>query len=70
VASNTAKYLAGEAAFRIADRCFSTFGGNAFASEYDVERKWRETRLFRTAPVSSNMVLSFLSQHLGLPKSF
>ena len=49
----------------------ATFGGFAFACEYDVERKWRETRLFRTAPVSANMILNFVGQHvLGMPRSY
>jgi len=48
-----------------------TFGGNAFAAEYDIERKFRETKLLEIAPVSNNLVLAFLSQHvLGLPRSY
>jgi acyl-CoA dehydrogenase len=48
-----------------------TFGGFGFAREYDIERKWRETRLFRTAPVSTNMVLAYIAQHvLGMPRSY
>ncbi len=69
--ANTAKLLASEAAWKIGDTCFQTFGGFAFASEYDIERKWRETRLFRTAPISTNMVLAFIAQNvLGLPRSY
>jgi len=56
--------MAGEAAMQ-------TFGGFAFAEEYDIERKWRETRLYQIAPISTNLVLSFISQHLlGLPRSY
>ncbi len=70
-AANTAKLLASEAAWHTAEACFQTFGGFAFATEYDVERKWRETRLFQTAPISTNMVLAYLAQNvLGLPKSY
>ncbi|MEM7405602.1 MAG: acyl-CoA dehydrogenase family protein [Pseudomonadota bacterium] len=69
--ANIAKYLAAEASWAAAQACFDTFGGFAFACEYDVERKWRETRLFRTAPVSANMVLNFVGQHvLGMPRSY
>jgi acyl-CoA dehydrogenase len=49
----------------------NTFGGFAFAREYDVERKWRETRLLRTAPISTNLILAYVGQHvLGLPRSY
>ena len=69
--ANMAKYLAAEASWAAAQACFDTFGGFAFACEYDVERKWRETRLFRTAPVSANMILNFVGQHvLGMPRSY
>ncbi len=69
--ANTAKMLASEAAWRVADECFQTFGGFAFAREYDIERKWRETRLLRTAPISTNLILAFIGQHvLGLPRSY
>ena len=69
--ANMAKYLAAEAAWNAGEACFDTFGGFAFASEYDVERKWREIRLYRTAPVSGNMVLNFIGQHvLGMPRSY
>ena len=69
--ANMAKYMAAEASWAAAQACFDTFGGFAFASEYDIERKWRETRLFRTAPVSANMVLNFVGQHvLGMPRSY
>ncbi|MGY8990211.1 MAG: acyl-CoA dehydrogenase family protein [Rhodospirillales bacterium] len=66
-----AKQLAGEAAWKAADMCFQTHGGFGFAAEYDVERKFREARLYRTAPVSTNMVLSYIAEHvLGLPRSY
>jgi acyl-CoA dehydrogenase len=69
--ANMAKYLAAEASWAAAQACFDTFGGFAFANEYDIERKWRETRLFRTAPISANMVLNFIAQHvLGMPRSY
>ena len=69
--ANTAKLLASEAAWQAGDTCFQTFGGFAFASEYDIERKWRECRLFQTAPISTNMVLAYISQQvLGLPRSY
>jgi acyl-CoA dehydrogenase len=70
-AANMAKLLTSEAAWKAADACFQTYGGFAFAREYDIERKWRECRLFRTAPISTNMVLAYLGQHvLGLPRSY
>lgn len=66
-----AKYLASEAAWKAADVCLTTHGGFGFAVDYDVERKFRETRLFKTAPVSNNLVLAYLGQHvLGLPRSY
>jgi acyl-CoA dehydrogenase len=69
--ANMAKYLAAEAAWEAANVCMDTFGGCGFAEEYDVERKFREVRLFINAPVSRNMVLSYIGQHaLGLPRSF
>jgi len=69
--ANMAKYLAGEACWEAGEACFDVFGGFAFAREYDIERKWREARLFRTAPVSANMVLNYIGQHvLGLPRSY
>lgn len=70
-AANIAKLLASEAAWRAGDTCFQTFGGFAFAREYHIERKWRECRLFQTAPISTNMVLNFIAQNvLGLPRSY
>ncbi len=69
--ANMAKYLASEASWKAADMCMQTHGGFAFAEEYDVERKFRETRLYRIAPVSNNLVLSFVGEHvLGMPKSY
>ncbi len=70
-AANTAKYLAAEAGFYAADRAMQTLGGMGYASEYHVERYWREARLMRIAPVSQEMVLNYVSEHvLGLPKSY
>ena len=70
-AANTAKYLAAEAGFFAADRAMQTHGGFGYASEYHVERYWREARLMEIAPVSQEMVLNFISNKvLGLPKSY
>ncbi len=69
--ANTAKYLAAEASWKAADVCMQTFGGFAYAEEYDVERKFREARLYRTAPISSNLILGFIGEHvLGMPRSY
>jgi acyl-CoA dehydrogenase len=69
--ANMAKHLCGEAAWQAAETCFTTFGGFAFAREYDIERKWREVRIMRTAPISTNMILGFIGQHvLGMPRSY
>lgn len=69
--ANLAKLLASEAAWGAAETCMQTFGGFAFAREFDIERKWRECRLFRTAPISNNLVLAYIGQHiLGLPRSY
>ena len=69
--ANMAKYLASEASWQAADMCMQTHGGFAFAEEYDIERKFRETRLYRIAPISNNLVLSFVGEHvLGLPRSY
>jgi len=69
--ANLAKYLASEAAWEAANACLTTHGGYGFAAEYDVERKFRETRLLTVAPVSNNLVLAYLGQHvLGMPKSY
>ena len=70
-AANSAKLLASEAAWQAAEACFQTFGGFAFAKDYDIERKWRECRLFQTAPISTNMVLAYIAQtSLGLPRGY
>lgn len=69
--ANMAKMLCSEASWHAADVCMQTFGGFAFAEEYDIERKFRETRLYRTAPISTNLILSYIAEHvLGLPRSF
>ena len=69
--ANMAKFLASEAAWEAANACLTTHGGYGFAVEYDVERKFRETRLLTVAPVSNNLVLAYLGQHvLGMPKSY
>jgi alkylation response protein AidB-like acyl-CoA dehydrogenase len=69
--ANMAKLLAADASWFAADMCLQTFGGFGFAEEYDVERKFRETRLYRTAPISTNLILSYIAEHvLGLPRSF
>lgn len=69
--ANMAKLLASEASWAAAEACVQTFGGYAFAEEYDVERKFRETRLYQVAPISTNLILSHVATHeLGLPRSF
>jgi acyl-CoA dehydrogenase len=69
--ANMGKMLAAESAWAAADSCLQTFGGFGFAREYGIERKWRETRLYQTAPISTNMVLAFIGQHvLGMPRSY
>ena len=69
--ANMAKYLASEAAWAAGNACLTTHGGYGFVAEYDVERKFRETRLLTVAPVSNNLVLAYLGQHvLGMPKSY
>ncbi len=69
--SNMAKMLASEASWQAADMCLQTHGGFGFAREYDIERKFRETRLYQVAPVSTNLILSYLAEHvLGLPRSY
>ncbi len=69
--ANMAKLLASEAAWSAADTCIQTHGGYGFATEYDIERKFRETRLYRVAPVSTNLILSYVATHeLGLPRSY
>ena len=69
--ANLAKLLASEASWQAAEACVQTLGGFAFAEEYDVERKYREARLYQVAPVSTNLILAYLSEHvLGLPRSY
>lgn len=70
-AANTAKFLAAEAGYRAADQAVQTHGGMGYASEFDVERYWREARLMRLAPVSQEMVQNYVAEHvLGLPRSY
>jgi acyl-CoA dehydrogenase len=70
-AANLAKLLAAEASRAAGEACLRTHGGYGFAEEYAVERKFRETRLYQVAPVSSNMILAFLAANvLGMPKSY
>ncbi|MBT6093431.1 MAG: acyl-CoA/acyl-ACP dehydrogenase [Rhodospirillaceae bacterium] len=69
--ANMARLLAAQAAWDCGEACMSTHGGFAFAREYDIERKWRESRLSLTAPISSNLILSYIGQHiLGMPRSY
>ncbi|MDF2764955.1 MAG: acyl-CoA dehydrogenase [Rhodospirillales bacterium] len=69
--ANMAKLLASEASWRAADMCLQTHGGFGFAEEFDVERKFRETRLYQVAPVSTNLILAYLGEHvLGMPRSY
>ena len=69
--ANMAKLLAADASWAAADMCLQTHGGFGFAEEYDIERKFRETRLYQVAPISTNLILSYLSEHvLGLPRSY
>ena len=69
--ANMAKYLAAKASWEAANVCMQTHGGFGFASEYDVERKFRETRLYQVAPISTNLIYAYIAEHvLGLPRSF
>lgn len=69
--ANMAKLLASEASWHAGEAALQTFGGFGFAREYDIERKWRETRLFQTAPISTNLILAYVGQHvLGMPRSY
>ena len=69
--ANMAKYLAAKASWEAANACIQFHGGFGFASEYDVERKFRETRLYQVAPISTNLILSYVAEHvLGMPRSF
>ncbi len=70
-AANMAKYLAAKASWEAANACLQTHGGFGFACEYDIERKFRETRLYQVAPISTNLVLAYVGEHLlGLPRSY
>ena len=69
--ANMAKLLASEATWHSAEAAMQTHGGFAFAQEYDIERKWREARIYQTAPISTNLILAYIGQHvLGLPRSY
>ncbi len=69
--ANMGKMLAADASWQAAEACLQTFGGFGYAREYGIERKWRETRLYQTAPISTNMVLAYVAQHvLGMPRSY
>ena len=69
--ANMAKLLAADASWAAADMCVQTHGGFGFAEEFDIERKFRETRLYQIAPISTNLILSYLAEHvLGLPRSY
>jgi acyl-CoA dehydrogenase len=69
--ANIAKLLASESAWKAADTAMQTFGGFAYAREYEIERKWREVRLYQTAPISTNLILGYVGQHvLGMPRSY
>ena len=69
--ANMAKMLTSEAAWEAGDVCMQTHGGFAVAEEYDIERKWREARLYRIAPISTNLILSYFAEHvLELPRSY
>lgn len=69
--ANMAKYLAAKASWEAANVCLQTHGGFGFASEYDIERKFRETRLYQVAPISTNLIFSYIAEHvLGLPRSY
>jgi len=69
--ANMAKYLAAKASWEAANVCLQTHGGFGFASEYDIERKFRETRLYQVAPISTNLIFAYVAEHLlGLPRSF
>jgi acyl-CoA dehydrogenase len=69
--ANMAKLLAADASWAAAEVCMQVHGGFAFSREYEIERKWREARLYQTAPISKNMIYAYLGQHvLGLPRSY
>jgi alkylation response protein AidB-like acyl-CoA dehydrogenase len=69
--ANMAKMLAADASFEAANVAIQTHGGYGFAEDFDIERKFRETRLYQVAPISTNLILSYLAEHvLGLPRSY
>jgi acyl-CoA dehydrogenase len=69
--ANMAKMLAADASWEAANVCLQTHGGFGFAAEYDIERKFRETRLYQVAPISTNLILAYIAEHvLGLPRSY
>ena len=69
--ANMAKYLAAKASWEAANACIQTHGGFGFAADYDIERKFRETRLYQVAPISTNFILSHIAEHvLGMPRSY
>ena len=69
--ANMAKLLAADASWEAGNVCLQTHGGFGFAAEYDVERKFRETKLYQVAPISTNLILSYIGEHvLGMPRSF
>ena len=69
--ANMAKLLASEASWQAGDVCVQTHGGYGFAREFDIERKLRETRLYQVAPISTNLILSYIGEHvLGMPRSY
>ena len=69
--ANMAKLLAADASWEAANACLNTYGGAGFDTEADVERKFRETRLYQVAPISTNLIYSYVAEHmLGLPRSF
>ena len=69
--ANMSKLLAADASWEAANVCLQTHGGFGFAAEYDIERKFRETRLYQVAPISTNLILSYVGEHvLGMPKSY
>jgi acyl-CoA dehydrogenase len=70
-AANMAKHLAAKASWEAANACLQAHGGFGFACEYDIERKFRETRLYQVAPISTNMIFAYVAEHLlGLPRSY
>jgi acyl-CoA dehydrogenase len=69
--ANMAKMLAADASWQAANACLQTHGGFGFSAEYDIERKFRETRLYQVAPISTNLILAYVGEHvLGLPRSY